>query len=91
MSSNSRDTQFSEFAKLLYDELKSAGYTAENHDPDQSIYREYAIELIARRAYDLATHVLIEVNSADLASSTYDETHFLVDTIPDLIEWPSNP
>lgn len=75
--SNSRDTQFTGFAKKLLEELLSVEDvyidTANRH------WREEWSEIIARRAYDLACHV---------ATHTISSAHGDMSKIPDMKEFP---
>lgn len=77
LSSNPRDTQFMGFAKLLVEEIiwkvPATIYPLEIDISDK------LEKLLARRAYDLAHHVVENVSAYNMLS------------IPDLTEWPSNP
>jgi hypothetical protein len=93
---NERDTHFAEFAKLLWEELVRAneqddmsGFIDVNagdiDDEEQQRYRA----IIARRAFDLAVHVLYTANPIDLdrANSVED----IVDHLPDMASFPEQP
>lgn len=83
-----RATQFQRFATLLWDELRDAGHTAENKDPDDIIYRDTVIEHIARRAYDFAAHVSLETAQRVRGDVTYyRDDEEVVDEIPDMYEF----
>jgi len=94
-----RDTQFQGSAKALYNKLKDEGYTAENYDPDKSIYRDDVIEIIARWGYDLVEHavnsfqaqVYQEPRSRHLKKylSLFCQEVPWIDRIPDMAERPS--
>jgi hypothetical protein len=75
-----KNTHFQGFAKLLWDELCSHGFTSENYDPDQSMYRDFAVELIAQRACDLMVHIIDHAPPSVSDADDWD--------IPDLTEWP---
>lgn len=64
MSNNQRDTQFQGFAKALWDELEQAIRQDPGFIPEGKTGRDRYIPewegIIARRAYDLAIHVLDE-------------------------------
>jgi hypothetical protein len=75
--STERDTHFQGFARLLLTELQAEDY-------DISPTNDFAIEHIAKRAYDLAYHVLDniwEVHNPEV----------LLERTPDLTEWPVEP
>jgi hypothetical protein len=57
VNNSPRDTQFAGFAKALWEELRDAGCTAAYYDPDP-VFRNDALEIIARRAYDLVVHAI---------------------------------
>lgn len=83
-----RAIQFQRFATLLLDELRNEGYTSENKDPDDIIYRDTVIEHIARRAYDFATHVSLETAQRVRGDVTYyRDDEEVVDEIPDMYEF----
>ena len=69
---SNRDTQFQGFAKALWDELVRAngyGYIDVNKWDDDGIDPTNYIQVIARRAYDLA----IEVAKQAIDGNSYDE------------------
>ena len=64
-----RDTQFSGFAKLLWDELINAndsGYIDVNTDYDDGIDPTNYRLIIARRVYDLAMFIVSQAYKEDL-------------------------
>lgn len=60
MNDPERDTKYQCFAELSYDELKDAVYATENNDSSLSIYRDMAIDHMAKcqEAAKLPVHVL---------------------------------
>src|SRR2546429_703841 len=94
MSNNPRDTQFSGFAKLLFDELSERGLVAIvnkifNGPPDllmqaQEEVNQLTQKIIAQRAYDLVAHVLFD--HEDLKWQALEDIS--VEEITDLTEWP---
>ncbi len=85
MSTDPRDTQFAGFAKLLWDELPiepeddelSAAYDA---------WSDACEQIIARRAYDFAYHVVRKVIAMECTAEFVirSELH----EVPDLTTWP---
>ncbi len=72
---NPRDTHFVGFAKLLADELKvTGGY------PISEVK-----QLIARRAYDLVAHTLLNVSHYSMDALSSEEQ---IQEIPDMTELP---
>jgi uncharacterized protein YbaA (DUF1428 family) len=83
--SDPRDTQFQGFAKALWTELDERNFTSEACNPAMSMYRDEAITLIARRAYDLVKHTIENTEHYNLDVLSPDEH---VERIPDMIELP---
>src|SRR6266705_1828736 len=83
--STERDNHFQNFAKLLWEELIEKGYTWENYDPDNNLYRDSVVELIAQRAYDLSVHNFMHVGPAEQAE--YGDPCDCVSHVPDLTTW----
>jgi len=81
---NERDTHFTGFAKLLYDELENLRYRRP-FTPDEYVREVQTI--IARRAYDLVFHTLMEVDPAWLDML---DTSEWTGRIPDMTEWPKS-
>lgn len=74
MSNNPRNTQFQDFAKALWQEI---AFTHDDNVQRDVAYNIKVIEeLIARRAYDLAAHVVENVSA------------YSVPSIPDMTELP---
>lgn len=102
MSEDPREKQFIGFARLLFDDLRQLGLTALVDINNMSGNLDRTIELqvemdalakkiIARRAYDLMSHVLW--HSTPASGSTIKKYRGLTieeiaNTIPDLKEWP---
>ena len=104
MSEENRDIQFAVFAKLLFDELydqfntlrceeDDGDYEGRNKDAEQT--RKNIQENIARRAYDLVNHTIIELScqdALDFSNPNLDKyeyaTNEMVSIIPDMTEWP---
>lgn len=90
-----RDTQFTGFAQLLWQDLLDAngmGYinTKEGDDPSVGwgpAYPAYPgyLTIIARRAYDLVLHTIDSMNPIAPQCLDNDE---IVHATPDLTEWP---
>ncbi|SRR6266851_3375004 len=92
---NARDAQFTKFAELLAEELKTHGLLdlgnrmlpLVNVDLD---YEEVK-RIITQRAYDLAYHVIDSCNDQESAMMS-DVNHIDVDSmlpnVPDMTEWP---
>lgn len=84
---NSRDTQFAGFAKMLLNDIMRSN--AVDIVDVQRFWRDEDIaeveQIIARRAYDLAHHIIehVEISAIDMLS--IDEC---VERIPDMDEWP---
>src|SRR2546429_8863276 len=84
-----RDTQFSGFAKLLFDELSERGLVAIVNKifkgpadllmQAQEEVNQLTQKIIAQRAYDLVAHVLFDHEALEDIS---------VEEITDLTEWP---
>jgi hypothetical protein len=86
---NSRNTQFSGFAKLLMNELLGdAGYIDVCRHGDAEAIEEME-ETIARRAYDFVLHVVSNIVPNDIQQSTNQKSIAeIVETIPDMTKWP---
>lgn len=83
---NPRDTQFIGFAKLLMRDLDTVSTTTyASLDKAREAY-ELAI---ARRAYDLAEHVIEHTDPA--ICGEYDAPASKIQFVPDMTEWSSNP
>ncbi len=72
-----RNTHFQGFARLLLTELQAEEYVI-------SPTNDYAIEHIAKRAYDLAYHVLDNIWEVHNPEALLERTS-------DLTEWPVGP
>ena len=73
-----RDTQFAGFAKMLWQELY--------HEIDwQQDSGEGVEQIIARRAYDLVSHTLLNTGPMMLDCYSHEEQ---VAAIPDMTTWP---
>ena len=83
---NPRNTQFAGFAKLLMKDLDAVSTTTY---ANLGKAREAYELAIARRAYDLAMHV-IEHTDPEICGE-YDAPESKIRFVPDLTEWPSNP
>lgn len=81
MSKNGRDTQFAGFAKVLLREM---------HEPIADYWREDCEQIIARRAYDLACHVIrSQAQGMDLLAMHDPEwMKERVEMVPDMPELP---
>ena len=91
--SNSRDTQFAGFAKLLFDELNNNALItlADHPDFDRVIELQDKIDtltkqIIAHRAYDFALHIAGQVSPyyADIANEFYE----CINNMADITTWP---
>jgi hypothetical protein len=97
---NNRDTQFAGFAKLLWDELINAnggGYIDVNTDFDDGIDPTDYRGIIARRAYDIVKHAIIELScqgALDFRDPDFDKYEYrageMVEIIPDMTEYPQD-
>ena len=91
-----RDTQFAGFAKLLWDELvEQRGYVDVDAYWDDGIDPINYRQIIARRAYDLVKHTMIELScqgALDFRDPDFDKYEYrageMVEIIPDMTEWP---
>jgi hypothetical protein len=85
---SNRDTQFQSFAKLLLDELVADGSIEidTGWDTEDSKAYDDAQAIIARRAYDLAVHVLNSQHEISVSASTAEERLYC--SIPDMTELP---
>lgn len=86
-----RDTQFRGFAKALLNELGDQGFVFEGaDDADREQQLECIEQLIARRAYDLACHVIDNVSESQAACRevNFITSEEVVSDIPDLIIVP---
>jgi hypothetical protein len=81
---SNRDAQFQNFAKLLMQDLLSENRVYANIVEGYGL--EESQEIIARRAYDFAQHVLNSFELGDL--ETCDGRDEILFNIPDLTEWP---
>ena len=90
MSDNARDTQFEGFAESLWADLVNLWWVST--DPPGVDNRSVA--MVARRAYDLACHVL-HFQAQDMALSfARDDPEWIqgsVAMIPDMTELPKEP
>ena len=85
MSTDKRDTQFMGFSKLLWKEIIALSYDqclAEGII-DVDVVNHEQETLISRRAYDLAEHILKDIQYDD---EKYIDDH--VRKLSDMIEWP---
>src|SRR5579863_7634182 len=84
-----RDTHFQHFAQLLWDELDEKGEF--NIDMESKRSHEIVTEIIARRAYDFAFHLLMRTTPA--TGSTIKQFAGLsvpeiLARIPVMADWP---
>jgi hypothetical protein len=79
--STERNTKFQGFAKLLYEELATLPYIP----LEGKGYSERMKQIIARRAYDLAVHVISNLSTYEYEVLSPTEA---VAMTPDLTEWP---
>lgn len=88
MSNNARNTQFSGFAKALWQEI--AFTHGDNVQRDVAYNIKVIEELIARRVYDLACHVVTHCDE-DIAwrkSKGYSIGQIVENDVPDMTELP---
>ena len=85
--SQERDTHFQNFAKLLWDELMAVtdGYIDVSNDGFDDEWIEKHKAIIARRAYDLVKHTVLNIDEHWLIALPYKE---IPARIPDVFEWP---
>lgn len=83
---NQRDTQFRDFAKLLWSEIKD--HFGDWWEADNTNVNNEAQEVIARRAYDLASHIVSSCvdQEEECRHRCYREE--LLRDIPDMTELP---
>jgi hypothetical protein len=89
MNTNERDTHFKEFARLLYEELAQWQEPMLTTHLRCNLKQEQADAialLIARRAYDLAEHVLDSIRWV-----AYDVPDIDDGDIPDMASFPEPP
>ncbi|HYU73202.1 MAG TPA: hypothetical protein VEL31_11035 [Ktedonobacteraceae bacterium] len=90
----SRDTQFQGFAKLLLEEIMNNNDVW--FDTSDDTFKEDWQLLIAQHAYDLACHVLENINRWDIEDYRGESGTFSHDAlaqifihVPDLTQWPT--
>ena len=90
-NTNERNTHFAGFAKALWQELLAVdeGHIdiSDYNRIDEEMMEQYRA-IIARRAYDLVQHTILNIGPADLDMLTTEEC---VQRVPDLTELPSEP
>lgn len=81
-----RDTQFKAFAELLFGDFpwRFDLYIESSDDGWEERWKQR----IARRAYDLVSHTLLNVSMSDLDMLSHEEC---VQRIPDMTAWPEVP
>ena len=86
---SARDTQFAGFAKLVVEDLRLHGGFP-MRPVNRSEVRPLIERIIARRAYDLAYHVMSETTVGMAAENEGGELSRQenIDAIPDLTHWP---
>lgn len=87
---NTRNTQFASFAKLLLKEMMEEEFGQLNVNAFDTGKLANLEEVIARRAYDLAYHVMSETT---VGMAAHNESSELarqenIRYIPDLTHWP---
>lgn len=81
MSTDERDTKFLGFAKLLAQDLFSAGFDEHGYRSPEATHK-----LIAQRAYDLLDHAsCYALMNPALLDMTFED---MVREIPDISAWP---
>jgi hypothetical protein len=100
MMNSSRDEKFQGFANLLWGELinaNGAGYIDVNTDFDDGIDPTDYRGIIARRAYDIVKHAIIELScqgALDFRDPDFDKYEYrageMVEIIPDMTEYPQD-
>jgi len=84
---NERDTHFAGFAKLVAEELPDPPIDDSYLGLPTAEWKETIQKIIARRAYDLVFHTLMEVDPAWLDML---DTSEWTGRIPDMTEWPKS-
>ena len=84
--SDPRDTQFAGFAKSLFHELYETDGVY--YEITNDFWKEEWQEIIARRAYDLACHVLEQVPLLIQNVPNTLTVEEVVRYVPDMTKWP---
>lgn len=97
---NVRDTQFANFARLLLKEFWPELLTLFSNEPANEvdeIVKKQVEQIIARRVFDLAEHVIKHQHGSDLDEMKEGLAHFLevsypdYDRLPDMTAFPDQP